>query len=59
VLHEITLRALILRSAVNLGFGGANNLAIEQATGEYLFIVNNDTILSSNVVEELMEPFLR
>ena len=27
----------------NLGFAGGNNLAIKQATGEYLLLLNNDT----------------
>ena len=33
-----------IRSANNnLGFAGGNNLGINQAKGEYLFLVNNDT----------------
>ncbi len=32
----------LLQSAVNLGFGVANNVAIEQAKGRYLVLINSD-----------------
>lgn len=32
-----------IRSDINLGFAGGNNLGIRQASGDYLFLVNNDT----------------
>lgn len=32
----------LIRSAVNLGFGAANNLAIEQAQGRYIVLLNSD-----------------
>lgn len=32
----------LLTSTVNLGFGGANNLAIEAANGKYLVLLNSD-----------------
>lgn len=35
----------IIQSEVNLGFGRANNLAADSATGEYLLILNPDTRL--------------
>lgn len=34
-----------IRSDRNLGFAGGNNLAIREAKGAYLFLINNDTIL--------------
>jgi len=36
---------LLLRSKVNLGFGVANNLGIEKATGRYLLLLNSDAFL--------------
>jgi GT2 family glycosyltransferase len=36
-------RILLIRSGENLGFGRANNLGAEQATGEYLLLLNPDT----------------
>ncbi|WP_025761282.1 glycosyltransferase family 2 protein [Dyadobacter tibetensis] len=41
---------LFIRSEHNLGFAGGNNLGIEQATGTYLFFVNNDTIFTPALV---------
>jgi GT2 family glycosyltransferase len=35
----------LLRSAVNLGFAAANNLALEQARGRYLVLLNSDAFL--------------
>ena len=34
----------VIRSQENLGFAGGNNLGIKAAKGQYLFLVNNDTI---------------
>lgn len=34
----------------NLGFGRANNLGVGRATGEYLFLLNSDTILCNDAV---------
>jgi GT2 family glycosyltransferase len=47
----------LIRSERNLGFTGGNNLGIEAATGDYLFIVNNDTELTPTLLDELLEPF--
>ncbi len=42
----------------NLGFGKANNLAVEKASGDYLFFLNSDTRLLNNAVY-LLEEFLK
>jgi GT2 family glycosyltransferase len=42
-----------IRSEVNLGFAGGNNLGIKEATGKYLFFVNNDTEFIPNLVDTL------
>ncbi|QKZ13394.1 glycosyltransferase family 2 protein [Spirosoma sp. KUDC1026] len=47
----------IIRSERNLGFTGGNNLGIEAANGDFLFIVNNDTELTPTLLDELLEPF--
>ncbi|MFL5789377.1 MAG: glycosyltransferase [Flavisolibacter sp.] len=47
----------VLRSEKNLGFTGGNNWGIRQARGEYIFIVNNDTEVTPNLLETLLEPF--
>ncbi|TRX60132.1 glycosyltransferase family 2 protein [Fulvivirga sp. M361] len=47
----------LIKSDVNLGFTGGNNLGIEKANGEYFFIVNNDTEVTPDLLEALLEPF--
>ncbi len=39
----------------NLGFGKANNVGICAARGEYLFILNPDTVLQEDSIEKLIE----
>ena len=36
----------LLRSEVNLGFGAANNLALQQARGRYLVLLNSDAFFA-------------
>lgn len=42
-----------IRSESNLGFAGGNNLGIKEATGDYLFLVNNDTEFTPGLIESL------
>jgi len=39
---------IVLRSDINLGFSGGNNLGIRKANGAYLFFMNNDTYVRSD-----------
>lgn len=41
----------IIESSKNLGFGGANNLGIQIAKGEYLFFLNPDTLLLNEAID--------
>jgi len=45
---------IYIRSEVNLGFAGGNNLGIKQAKGEYILMVNNDTEIIAGFVEQLV-----
>jgi GT2 family glycosyltransferase len=47
----------VLRSEKNLGFTGGNNWGIRQAKGDYVFIVNNDTEVTPELLDVLVEPF--
>jgi hypothetical protein len=38
----------VVRSKENLGFAGGNNLGIQASHGEYLFFLNNDTLLGAD-----------
>src|SRR6266550_740600 len=42
-----------IRSEKNLGFGGGTNLGISAARGHYLFLVNNDTEITPDLINEL------
>lgn len=47
----------VILNGRNLGFTGGNNVGIRAATGEYLFIVNNDTEFTPGLIEGLLEIF--
>ncbi|MEN9918740.1 MAG: hypothetical protein RL662_1176 [Bacteroidota bacterium] len=42
-----------IRSNDNLGFAGGNNLAIKQARGKYIFLLNNDTYITDDSLHHL------
>lgn len=56
-LKEIYPEVKCIVSNKNLGFAGGNNIGIVEAKGEYLFFVNNDTIMTPNIIESLLEMF--
>lgn len=45
---------IFIRSNENLGFAGGNNLGIKATTGDYYFLVNNDTEFTSGLIETLV-----
>ena len=51
----------LIKLPVNIGFGKANNVAIKWAQDNYnadfFFILNNDTIVQPNTLENLIIPF--
>jgi GT2 family glycosyltransferase len=47
----------VLRSEENLGFTGGNNWGMRQAKGDYVFIVNNDTEVTPDLLDVLLQPF--
>lgn len=44
-----------IRSDKNLGFAGGNNLGLQIATGDLLFLVNNDTEFSPGLIRNMAE----
>lgn len=44
-----------IRSEINLGFAGGNNLGIKAAKGKYLFLINNDTIFKHYKIRPLID----
>lgn len=45
----------LIASEENLGFAKANNLAAEKANGEYILLLNPDTVILDNAIDRLME----
>ncbi|OFX78753.1 MAG: glycosyl transferase [Bacteroidetes bacterium GWE2_39_28] len=43
-----------IRSEINLGFAGGNNIGIIKSRGRYIMLINNDTLLLDNSVVELV-----
>jgi GT2 family glycosyltransferase len=47
----------VIRSDINKGFAGGNNMGIRVATGNYIFLVNNDTEFTDGLIEGLLTVF--
>lgn len=47
-----------VKSRVNRGFAGGNNLGIKAATGDFIFLVNNDTEFTNGLIESLLQIFI-
>lgn len=46
---------IYIRSEINLGFAGGNNLGIKHAKGDFLLFLNNDTEITENLISELSD----
>ena len=49
----------IIESSENLGFGAANNRAMEQARGDYFLLLNTDAFLENDALRELLSAAAR
>ncbi len=47
--------AIVIKNKENLGFARANNQGYEKAKGKYLLFLNNDTKVSSDLLDKLVE----
>ena len=45
----------VIEAGGNIGFGSANNLGVRTATGEYIFLLNSDTILRNDPLPYFIE----
>ena len=52
-------RLHLIENTANLGFAAANNLAIEKSTGEYVLLLNSDTVVIDDALEQLVAEFTR
>lgn len=60
--HEADFKKIIpnlvfIRSEVNLGFAGGNNLGIKVAKGNFIFLLNNDTEVPADCLETMVAEF--
>jgi GT2 family glycosyltransferase len=55
ILLEEFPEIILVKNPKNEGFAGGNNRGIEVAKGSYFFLINNDTEVSPNVMEGLLE----
>ncbi len=46
---------VLIRNAANLGFARANNQAADRARGQYLFFLNNDTVVPEGTLGRLVD----
>ena len=51
--HLPTVR--VIKSKENLGFAGGNNLVVKEAKGDYILLLNNDTLVPPGLLEPLVE----
>ena len=49
----------LIEAGANLGFGAANNLAMERARGDYFLLLNTDAFLEINALRELIRAAKR
>ena len=47
-----------IQSDRNLGFGSANNMGAKSAKGQYLFLLNSDTILLENSIKKMLDFYI-
>ncbi len=48
-------QATLIESSVNLGFAEGNNVCAKQANGDYLLLLNPDTVVLNKAIEKLAE----
>lgn len=46
---------IFIRSEKNIGFTGGNNLGMTYAKGDYFFVINNDTEVTSELISQLVK----
>jgi len=54
---NLKLNGQLLKNTENLGFAKANNQGAEVARGNFLLLLNNDTIVAENFLSEMMNVF--
>ena len=55
--EQALTNTLVILNNENLGFAGGNNVGIRQARGDFFLFLNNDTEVTPDLIERLLEPF--
>ena len=55
IIKEKFPQIIFIQSRKNLGFAGGNNLAVRQAKGELIYLINNDTMIPKNHIQSLAD----
>ncbi len=55
MVQEVFTQVRMINNPVNSGFAYANNLAIRQATGQYVLMLNSDTIAKPGALQALVQ----
>lgn len=50
-------RLHLIKNQANLGFAGANNKAIERSKGEYVLLLNSDTVVQEDALAQMIATF--
>ncbi|MGB0429097.1 MAG: glycosyltransferase family 2 protein [Bacteroidia bacterium] len=56
-IHHHYPEVRVIRSDKNLGFAGGNNLGIRVAKGNYIMLLNNDTLVDQDFAEPIVNTF--
>ncbi|MBN2237892.1 MAG: glycosyltransferase family 2 protein [Bacteroidales bacterium] len=58
IIKEKYPRIKLIKSVINYGFAGGNNLGIMQARGEFVLLLNNDIIVEPHFLEPLVKKLI-
>ncbi len=50
-------KTIIIQNNINLGFSEGNNVGYRHSTGEYIILLNNDTIVERDYVKSMVDSF--
>src|SRR3989344_3239284 len=50
-------KAILIENKENYGFAKGNNIGLKASTGDYILILNNDTVVAPNFLEPLIKDF--
>lgn len=52
--NELMRNVTLIRNKKNLGFGAANNIGLKKASGDYILLLNNDTIFIEDTISQCL-----